>query len=184
MKLQFFAFIAGILKPYLTIFQKNRPMVLFMCDELMKILDLLLHLIFRKKALEEADAALKKLKKKWLTDESHHLEDGLVDLGAATKNLLEKTQVSFERKRKFKGECKKIVLNLLLLIREKSPLNYCLVRNASSLSPINMVRDPEKSSSRFRGLADKLYALKAITSNVADNAKNKYSDLFKIAKYE
>ena len=87
MKLQFFAFIAGILKPYLTIFQTNRPMVPFMCDELMKILDLLLHLIFRKKALEEADAALKKLKKKWLTDESHHLEDGLVDPHTATKNL-------------------------------------------------------------------------------------------------
>ena len=155
-----------------------------MCDELMKILDLLLRLIFRRKALEEADAALKKLKKKWLTDESHHLEDGLVDLGAATKNLLEKTQVSFERKRKFKGECKKIVLNLLLLICEKSSLNYCLVRNASSLSPINMVRDPEKSSICFRGLTVKLYAIKVITSNVADNAKNQYSDLLKIAKYE
>ena len=47
-----------------------------------------------------------------------------------------------------------------------------------------MVRDPEKSSIHFRGLADKLYALKAITSNVADNTKNQYSDLLKIAKYE
>ena len=35
-----------------------------------------------------------------------------------------------------------------------------------------MVREPEKSSIRFRGLADKLYALKAITANCADNAKN------------
>ena len=131
-------------------------MVPFVCDELMKMLDQRLGLIFCGNALEEADTALKKLKKKWLTDESHHLEDGLVDLGAATKNLLEKTQVSFERKRKFKGECKKIVLNLLLLICEELPLNYCLVRNTSSLSPVNMVRDPEKSSIRFRGLADKL----------------------------
>ena len=47
-----------------------------------------------------------------------------------------------------------------------------------------MVRDPEKTSICFRGLADKLYALKAITCNVTDNAKNQYSDLFKIAKYE
>ena len=111
--LWFCRFCRILLKPYLTIFQINRPMVPFMCDELMKILDQLLHLIFCRNALEEADTALKKFKRKWLTDESHHLEDGLVDLGAATKNLLEKT-LSFERKRKFKGEWKMIVLNLLL----------------------------------------------------------------------
>ena len=35
-----------------------------------------------------------------------------------------------------------------------------------------------------RGLADKLYALKAITSNVANNAKVKCSYLLKIANYE
>ena len=69
-----------------------------MCDELMKILDVLLHLIFRRKALEKTDAALKKLKNKWLTNESHHLEDGLLDFGAVAKNLLDNTQVSFARK--------------------------------------------------------------------------------------
>ena len=47
-----------------------------------------------------------------------------------------------------------------------------------------MVKEPEKSSLRFRGLADKLYGLKVITSNVADSAKNQDSDLLKIAKYE
>ena len=46
-----------------------------------------------------------------------------------------------------------------------------------------MVREPEKSSIRFSGVADKLYTLKAITSNVADNAKNQYSALLKIVKY-
>ena len=100
MKLQFFVFIAGILKLYL-IFQTNRPMAPFIFDELMKILDQLLHLILRRNALEEADTVLKKLKKKWLADESH-LKDGLVDLHAVTKNLFEKTQVSFERKENLK----------------------------------------------------------------------------------
>ena len=74
-------------------------MVPFMCDELMKILDQLLCLIFCRNTLEEADTALKKLKKKWLTDESHHFKDGLVDRGASSNNQLEETQVSFEKKR-------------------------------------------------------------------------------------
>ena len=71
----------------------------------------------------------------------------------------------------------------MLCFCEKSPLN-CLVRKTSSLNPIKMVIEPEKSSIRFRGLADKLYALKAVASNVADNAKNQFDDLLKIAKYE
>ena len=37
-----------------------------------------------------------------------HLEDGLVDLGAAAKNLLGKTQVSSEEKKKRKKENSKV----------------------------------------------------------------------------
>ena len=159
-------------------------MVAFMADELTKFFDQLLRLIFRRKALEKADTPLKRLKLKWLCDESNHLEDGLIDVGAATKDLLQKVEVSFERKRKFKGECKKIVVDLLIKIREKSPLNYCLVRNAASLNPINMIKESENSSIRFRSLADKLFFLKRISSTVADNAKNQYDELLKIVKYE
>ena len=61
-------------------------MVPFMRDELE-----LLRRIFRKDALDKADRPLKRLNKKWLTKTKHHLEDGLVELGAATKDLLEKT---------------------------------------------------------------------------------------------
>ena len=95
MKLQFSDFITEILTPYLTIFQTNRPVVSFMCDELIKMLDQLLLLIFRRNALEEVDTTLKKLKKikikkKWLTDESHHLEDGLVDFWRCNKESVGK----------------------------------------------------------------------------------------------
>lgn len=51
-----------------------------------------------------------KLSGKWLQIGNHHLDDGLVDLGAATKDLLEKAEISAEKKRKFKGECRKLVI--------------------------------------------------------------------------
>ena len=58
-------------------------------------------------------AALKKLKRKWLSDESHHLEDGLVDLGKQHRILWKRPKYLLKEKN-LKGECKKIVLNLLL----------------------------------------------------------------------
>ena len=110
-------------------------MVPFMRDELETILNQLLCLIFRKDALDKADTPSKRL-----TKTKHCLEDGLGDLRAATKDLLKKIQISAERKRKFKGLCKQLVLDLILEFRRNSPLNFCLVRNASCLAPINMIR--------------------------------------------
>ena len=40
--------------------------------------------------------------------EKNYLEDGLVDVDSATEYVLEQAKVSIERKRAFKGECKKI----------------------------------------------------------------------------
>ena len=106
-------------------------MVPFMRDELQTILNQLLHVIFRKDALDKADTPLTRLNKKWLTKTKHYLEDGLVDLGLANKYLLEKVQTSAERKRK----CEQLVLDLVLEFRRKSPLKFCFVRNTSCLAP-------------------------------------------------
>ena len=184
MKLQFFAFLASILMPYLTLFQTTNPMVPFMLDDLEKIVNQLLRLVFKRKALETADTTLKRMKEKWLTDNSNHLENGLVDVGAATKDLIQNARVSAENVRKFKGQCKQLVLDVLLKIREKSLLRFSIIRNASSLAPINMIRQPEQCTIRFRALVDKLYSLKRITSNNADSAKNQYGNLLDLIKYE
>ena len=60
-KLQFFAFIASIFKPFLTIFQTDRPMVPFLLNELEKIVNLLQRLIFKKDALDKANTIVKKM---------------------------------------------------------------------------------------------------------------------------
>ena len=136
----FSPFVTGILRPYLTIFETGNSMMPFMRDELQTILNQLLHVIFRKDALDKADTPLKRLNKKRLTKTKHYLEDGLVDLGSANKDLLEKVQTSAERKRKSKGLCEQLVLDLVLEFRRKSPLKFCFVRNTSCLAPINMIR--------------------------------------------
>ena len=111
-------------------------------------------------------------------------ENGLVDTGSATKDLLQKVQVSAERKRKFKGECKQLVLGTLFKLQEMSPLKYSIVRNGSCLAPVNIIRKPEECAIRFQSLADKLYVVKRISATKADNSKSQYEDMSKLAKYE
>ena len=82
---------------------------------------------------------------------------------------------------KVKREYKKLTLELLLKMSKKLSLKYTLVRNASSLVPINVIRQPEQNRIRFRALADQLYSLKL---SVADISKNHYEQLCKMAKYE
>ena len=64
---------------------------------------------FQRDALDKADTPLKKLNSEWLQSRNRDLEDGLVDLGAAAKDLLQKAEASALKKRNFKGECKNLV---------------------------------------------------------------------------
>ena len=47
-----------------------------------------------------------------------------------------------------------------------------------------MIRQPEQSSIHLRALTDKLFSLKKISSDVADQAKNQYDELLNLVKYE
>ena len=47
-----------------------------------------------------------------------------------------------------------------------------------------MIKQPEQSSIRFRPLTDKLFSLKKISSDDADQAKNQYDKLLNLVKYE
>ena len=155
-KLQFFVFVATIFEPYLSIFQTDTPMIPFMFSELEKIYTKLLRLVFRRNCLEETSSITKRLKRDWLEKKENHLEDGLVDIGAAAKLKLQESKVKAEAKRKFRRECKQFIINVLIKISKRSPTQFSIVRNSISLDPISMVRHPEESSQRFTKLADRV----------------------------
>ena len=66
------------------------------------------------------------------------------------------------------------VVNLLLKLQERVPIQYALVRNYSSINPNDMAIQAIPMSKRFVHLADLLYSLKFISSFVADNTKFQY----------
>ena len=76
-------------------------MIPFMFSKLEKIFNQLLRLVFRKDAIGQVVAIKKKkkkIKKVWLTNKKTYLEDDLVDVGSATKYLLEQAKISAEKK--------------------------------------------------------------------------------------
>ena len=154
-----------------------------MFSELEKIFNQLLRLVFRKDAIDQTDAILKKSKKEWLTNKKY-LEDGLVDVGSATKYLLEQAKVSAEKKRAFEGECKKMIIDILVKLQENTSLRHTIIQNSSALVPSNMVHKSDNCSIRFRELANKLCALNKITAETSDNFKIQFDNLLKIAEYE
>ena len=155
-----------------------------MFEELERIYNKLLRLVIRRDSLEETQSITKRLKKEWHENKANHLENFLVDAGAATKLKLRETKVRAETKRNFMGECKKFIINILVKISERSPMQFSIARNVLSLNQINMERLPEESSQMFTKLVDRLFALQKITASVADKSKNRYDDLLKTARFE
>ena len=153
-KLHFFAFIAGILKPFLVLFQTDNPMLPCMCDELSEISKCLIVLMYKKGKIDEAKTVAKTMKEDWLNNKNNQIEEFLTDIGAATKDVILNAKVATEKKRKFRGECKLFVVNLLLKLQERVPTQYALVRNSSWINPNKMALQGALMSKRFVRLVD------------------------------
>ena len=119
-------------------FQTDAPMLLFMFSELEKIFSRLICLIFKQEKL--TIPIMERIKKKRLMDKNNHLEhDALLDISAATKVSLECVQLSEEKKNKFRGQCRTMVLYTLVKLVEKTPLRYAVIFCTSSLPCGNMI---------------------------------------------
>ena len=68
-KLHFFAFVAGILKPFLVLFQTYNPMLPFMYDKLSKVLKCLVVLMYKKEKINEVKA----MKEDWLNNKNNQM---------------------------------------------------------------------------------------------------------------
>ena len=173
-KLHFFSFLANIMSPYLIMFQTDAPMLPFMFDELSSIIYRLLRLVYRKKKLDEKKNLRELMNEEFLNNDNNKMDEMQVDIGAAAKSSLDKVSLSSETKRQFRKECKGAIVCILLKLLERLPTNKMIIVQAAALSPQNMHTNPAKASRRFKSLADNLFALKKISSKVADNSKDQF----------
>ena len=112
------------------------------------------------------------MNEEFLKNDDNKKDEMQVYIEVVMKNSLDKVCLSVEKKRKFRKECKGAIVCILLKLLEWLLTNKMIVVQAASLSPQNMHQNPVKASRRFISLADNLFAMKNITSNIADIAKD------------
>ncbi|GBO13657.1 Signal transducer and activator of transcription 5B, partial [Araneus ventricosus] len=139
-KLKVFHCIAKVLLPFLTKYQTDKPMLFFLPEDLMKIVNLLLHRFVLSKNLNTA-TTLQKLLCLDINNPKIHKPIENIDLGFSA----EKVQSSHVSKKisdrqifNLRMDCKKFLIKLTMKLFEKSPLRYSIVRNLSCLDPRNM----------------------------------------------
>ena len=107
-----------------------------------------------------------------------------MNVGAATKLKLIAAKVSLEKKRTFRGDCKAVVLNILIKFAEKHSLVYRLICSACCFNPLNMFRYHAESCQLFKTLADHIFALLKIKASVVDKSKSQMDEFLKVARFD
>ena len=125
-----------------------------------QILYRLMRLIYKKKKVDDAINLRKVMNKEFLNNQSHQLEEYLIDLGTATNDAVKKLNIAPKKKRRFREGYKQIVVEILLKFLEHLPTNPMVVANASSLSPVDVARITSKAQKRFQKMAHNLFFLK------------------------
>ena len=174
-KFNFFKYVAGMFQEYLVVFQSDSPLVPFLSDAIERIYRKIAKMFIKKEVLENADTPLKLIKLE-VSKKENQCAVELVNLGTATKDVLRKSSTNDVKKKQFKKECVLMLAAILEKIQERSPLKYAIVRYASCLSPLKMVRKKETSIQMFNVLADKLFSGQWISARIADEAKQQFDE--------
>ena len=124
-------------------------MVAFLSNSLENMLQNLMKMILKPNILKEAATAFSLTKID--VDNSNNQQDvDKIDIRTTLKQMLS-SHCKPEEKLEFKIECKQIILALLQKLQERCPLKYSLVRNASSLSPSEIVQNKEAPTLKIQG---------------------------------
>ena len=144
-KFKFVEFIAEKLNKFLRGFQTEQPTVPFLCETLKELLLSLMNMFILNQTMLKADTLIKVLNID-TTDILLHRSPSNVDIGMAAKlhlreykqkpNYIECTVTKFQK------EVCQFLIGLTVHMTQKCPLNYVIVRCASSLNPnVIAVRD-------------------------------------------
>ena len=175
-KLQFFITQAKLLTPYLEKYQTEKPMLVFMSDDLETILKTIMKKYMKKDLVQEASSY--KLTQLDFKKDVNLVPTKNVDIGFAVKQQLDKKKnISQLQLLEFKTECKTFLQGITEKLIERSPLKYSLVRNLSCLSPKLIAEDPEKAKTRFEKVLDKMLECRRLNADECDTTKQQFDGL-------
>ena len=175
-KLKFFLSVANQLKPFLTRFQTDAPMIPFLAVELEKVLRSLCQRFMKGNVLREA-GVLRKLLKLDFSKKENLLSHRDVDVGFGAKASLRKVKVSELQTLDFQKKCIAFLAGTAAKIVEKSPVQHHLVRQLASLDPNIMAEEGEAASKMFGNVLSALQEAKWFDDVSCDTAKQQFGAL-------
>ena len=115
-KLIFFSFIAGLLNPYLSIYQSRKSLIQFIYDEPQSLYKELLELTIKCKVLGKCKDDYNELLKIDLRDLKHHMKKKYMHVGFGTQqkllSILEKDCTTHKDVNKFRIDAKEFLVTL------------------------------------------------------------------------
>jgi hypothetical protein len=152
-KMYVFRYIAGPLEKFLTDYQTDKPMVMFLSDDLEQLLRLFMGRFLKDEVLKGANSVMKLLGVDH-TDVKLQKSSKSVDVGFSAENELKEKlkskKVSERDALEFRLMCRDGYAAIVKKLKDNSPVTYSLVRNLRCLDPRKLV-DCE-CSSLFRGV--------------------------------
>lgn len=135
-KLAFFQSFARSIEPFLKEFQTNDPKVPFLYDSLSTLYVDTLERFVKPEILTQHGENVLKID---LKKSENLLTAQKVKIGYATKEALKQVKEGLDVLT-FKNECRTIMKEFVILISEKSPLKYSLVKGLSCFNPSNTLK--------------------------------------------
>ena len=174
-KLKFFLSVANQLKPFLTCFQTDKPMMPFMAGELFNIIRGLAQCFVKRSVLEGAKS-LTKLLTVDFTKEENCLSCLDVDIGFGAKAPLKNVQVSELLRLNFQRNCIKFLTATTAKIFENSLVRYQMICRLSCLDPDIMAEQPNGASKMFGNMLSTLQEAKWLDDESCNLARQQYEN--------
>ena len=150
-----------------------------MPDQIEKVFRKLCRLVLKPEVVDEATTPYKLIKIN-VSDKNIQKQYMETNIGTAATDDLRDKSIKSDIKKSFMKECFSMVVDILTGLQERSPLKYSIVRNASAISPVNMVSKKEECVLKFQGLVDALYRKKRLNAKLADSCKQQYDEFLDV----
>ena len=181
-KLKFFVYVAGIVKPFLTEFQSDKPMIPNWYFHLKSIIKQILGIIVETKIIDSCKTG-KQLKDIDLLDKKNLVPLVKMNLGFAVEHAIKRLKrldaVSNLQVNEFKKSAQIFIISMLTKLFERSPMTSILLKSASIFDP--MILDDlfkEKILSKWKMLLKCLIDLGVLSPQRCDEATLQFNQFY------
>lgn len=174
-KLNFALTVAMALRPFLTEYQSDKPMVFFLARDLEMLVRKLLTKFVKCSIL--STTGINGLLRLNVEDVNNHVPLEKVDIGHACEQIIKDSKASQKDVFQFKMECKQFLVAVVKKVLEKSPLKLLLVRSLSCLDPRLMCSKPDECLTGLRKVVDALITAGRVNDHQRDCALAEYTQL-------